>query len=153
MPKNQTAWNSDNQGIKETVSQTCRREMMGKWADGENLGQRSRPCGWGWLREFPAKCWTLWEGLTERETETQSWLWTTAGVATVGETPSCTWEFIGKWGYGWAWAALFPLWPLPHRQHHSPARRVALPWWIPKAPSPYNLIGVLRQRNMAQMKE
>ena len=30
------------------------------------------------------------------------------------------------------WAALFPLWPLPHRQHH---KRVALDWQIPKAPS------------------
>ena len=39
-------------------------------------------------------------------------------------------------------AALFPLWPLPHRQRH-----------IPKAPLPYNLSGAPRQRNMAQMKE
>ena len=26
MPENQTAWNSDNQGIKEAVNQTGRRE-------------------------------------------------------------------------------------------------------------------------------
>ena len=26
-------------------------------------------------------------------------------------------------------------------------------WWVPKALPPYNLTGVLRQRNMAQMKE
>ena len=51
------------------------------------------------------------------------------------------------------WAALFPLWPLPHRQHRSAARRVAPPWWIPKALPPYNLSVVPRQRNMAQMKE
>ena len=50
-------------------------------------------------------------------------------------------------------AALFPRWPLPHRQHHSTAKRVALPWRIPKASPPYNLSGAPRQRNMAQMKE
>ena len=46
-------------------------------------------------------------------------------------------------------AALFPLWPLPHRQHHSAAKTVALP----KVPPPYNLSAVPRQRNMVQMKE
>ena len=35
--------------------------------------------------------------------------------------------------------ALFPLWPLPHRQHHGPERRVALTRVIHKAPPPYNL--------------
>ena len=45
------------------------------------------------------------------------------------------------------------LWSLHHRQCHSTAKRVALPWFILKAPLPYNLTGVLRQRNMAQMKE
>ena len=25
-------------------------------------------------------------------------------------------------------SALFPLWPLPHREHNSTAKRVALPW-------------------------
>ena len=48
---------------------------------------------------------------------------------------------------------MFSLWPLPHRQHHSTARRVTPPWRIPKAPPPYNLTGGPRQRNMAQMKE
>ena len=33
-------------------------------------------------------------------------------------------------------AALFPLWPLPHRQHHSAARRVALPWGEHLRPCP-----------------
>ena len=49
--------------------------------------------------------------------------------------------------------ALFPLWPLPHRQCHNSAKRVALHWRIPKAPPPYNIISAQRQRNMAQMKE
>ena len=31
-------------------------------------------------------------------------------------------------------AALFPLWPLPHRQHHNAVTWVALPWWTSKAP-------------------
>ena len=48
---------------------------------------------------------------------------------------------------------MFLLWPLPHRQQPSAARRVALPWGIPKAPPPYSLSGAPRQRNMAQMKE
>ena len=42
---------------------------------------------------------------------------------------------------------------LPHKQHHSAAKRIALPHQIPKALLPYNITGVLRQRNMAQMKE
>ena len=36
-------------------------------------------------------------------------------------------------------AALFPLWYLPHKQHCSTARRVALPGWITKDPYPHNL--------------
>ena len=38
-------------------------------------------------------------------------------------------------------AALFHLWPLPHRQHPSAAKRVAMSRGIPKAPPPYNLTG------------
>ena len=49
--------------------------------------------------------------------------------------------------------ALFPLWPLPHRKHHGPERRVALTRVIHKAPLPYNKSASSRQRNMAQMKE
>ena len=37
-------------------------------------------------------------GLAEGQTETQSSLWTTVGVAVVGETPRLTGGFIGKWG-------------------------------------------------------
>ena len=51
------------------------------------------------------------------------------------------------------WAALFPLWPLPHRQCFNLTKRVAPPCRIPKAPSPYNITGALRQINMAQMKK
>ena len=59
MPENQTAWNSDNQRIKEMVNQTNRpvkskKGQMGRW------------------REPEARWWTVWVGLTERETEPQS---------------------------------------------------------------------------------
>ena len=50
-------------------------------------------------------------------------------------------------------ATLFPLQPLPNRQHCSAAKRVALPRGIPKAPLPYNLSAAPRQRNRAQLKE
>ena len=55
--------------------------------------------GEGWLRQPKTRWWTVGAGLVEQETETQSWLWTTVEVATVGDTPSLTWEFVGKWGY------------------------------------------------------
>ena len=49
-------------------------------------------------REQVARWQTMWAGLAEWETEPQSSLWTTtAGVASVGETPSLTREFIEKW--------------------------------------------------------
>ena len=48
---------------------------------------------------------------------------------------------------------MFPLWPLAHSHGHKAAKRVTPPWRIPKALPPYNLIGALRQSNMAQMKE
>ena len=71
-------------GIKETVNQT-------------NQTGRSETGQTGKGREPEARQ-TEWVGLAEWETETQSWLWTTVGVATVGETPSLTWEFVAKWG-------------------------------------------------------
>ena len=46
-----------------------------------------------------------------------------------------------------------PLWPLPDRQRPNAAERVASPWRIPKAPTPYNIAGAPRQRTMAQMKQ
>ena len=54
MPENQTAWNSDNQGIKETVNQTKQTGKMG--GQGEPSVRRQ----------------TEWTGLAEWETETQS---------------------------------------------------------------------------------
>ena len=48
---------------------------------------------------------------------------------------------------------MFPLFTLPYRLHHKAEKRVAPPWQIPKAPPPYNITGVLRQINMAQIKE
>ena len=54
MPENQIAWNSNNQRIKETVNQTNET--------GKTSGQR----------ESTAKRWTLWVGMAELKTETQS---------------------------------------------------------------------------------
>ena len=54
MPENQTAWNSNNQGIKETVN---------------NNTQAGRSGG---RRAPPARQWTVQAGLAEWETETQS---------------------------------------------------------------------------------
>ena len=54
MTENQTVWNSNNQGIKETVNknnQTCKKG--------------------GW-RETAAKQLMVWAGLAEQETESQS---------------------------------------------------------------------------------
>ena len=60
--KNQTAGNSDNQGIKEKVNQN--------YQTGKNPPQDSRPCGWDWLKaklRLKADCglWQLpqWEKL------------------------------------------------------------------------------------------
>ena len=85
VPENQTAWNSNNQGIKETVNQMNRTSQK---ETGQTGGQREPAARWQ----------TVWAELAEWETETQSWLRTTAGVAVVGETPSLTQEFVGKWG-------------------------------------------------------
>ena len=128
MPENQTAWNSDNQGIKEKVNQNNQT--------GKNPWRGGRLHGQGW----------------QNGKQTQSWLWSTAGVVTVGETP-ISHESSSESGLEPSRAALLPLWPLPPWQCCGAAKRVALTWWIPKAPTPYNLIGVPRQRNVAQMKE
>ena len=99
MPENQTAWNSDNQGIEGTIDQTNQTGKTGGW------------------REPEARQQTEQAGLTEQETETQSSLWTTVGVAAVGETPSVTQDSLLESGLETRWrAALFPLWPLPHMQ-------------------------------------
>ena len=82
MPENQTAWNSNNQGIKETVNQP---RQTGRVADRENLQQGDGPSGWGSLRETVARQRTVQARLAERETGTQSWLWTVTRAATMGE--------------------------------------------------------------------
>ena len=75
------------------------------------------------------------------------------GVATVGESPSLTQESLGKCAADEKVSCIVLSLAPPHRQHCSTAKRVALLWRIPKTPPPYNLTGVPRQRNMAQMKE
>ena len=129
MPENQTAWNSDNQGIKETVKQNNQTSKNAWWGGG--------PGGQGWLKvklSLRIDCglrWLLW--------------WEKLPVSHKNPLESVL-ELSRR-------AALFPLWPLLYRQHHSAARRVALPLWILKAPPLYNLSAIPRQRNVAQMKE
>ena len=53
MPENQTAWNSNNQGIKETVNQTNQTSKTGRWREPEVRWQ------------------TLWAGLAEQETDSE----------------------------------------------------------------------------------
>ena len=67
MPENQTAWNSDNQGIKEIVNQTNQTGKTG--------GQR----------ELEARQRTVWAGLAERETGLRAdcGLWGEGGLAMV----------------------------------------------------------------------
>ena len=55
MPENQTAWNSNNQGIKETVNQTNQT--------GKTRGQSEPTARW-WRK--------AWVGLAEGEIESQS---------------------------------------------------------------------------------
>ena len=69
--------------------------------------------------------------------------------------PICLWaeeEVTESWQRA-EQEALFPLRPLPHIQSHNTVRWVALSWQIPKAPPLTKCTGVLRQRNMPQMKE
>ena len=42
-------------------------------------------------------------------------------------------------------ATLFPLWPLPHGQHHNTVTWVASLGWIPKVLPPYNITGAPRK--------
>ena len=125
-----------HQGVKETFTDT------GRWAD-EQKG--CTPRRWtqgtrqGWLNrklKTQASC-KLLQGLPWREKFPVS-------------------QDRVRWKVGLELskqAPLFPLWPLPHRQRHSAAERVAPPGWIPKALPPANITGISRQRTMAQMKE
>ena len=99
------------------------------------------------------------------------WLYKPMGVARVGETPSLIGESIGgahgalehtqahppgnqyqhsalkgtiegaESGVRAKQAALVPLLPLPHMQHHNEVKWVALPWRTPKAPPLTNVTG------------
>ena len=74
-----------------------------------------------------AGCWALGllgRGWFKGKTETLSWLW--AGVAAVGVTPNLTGDLESALETGRS-AALFPLWPLPHRQHWGTAQQGGLP--------------------------
>ena len=124
MPENLTAWNFDNQGIKDKINQNNET--------GKNL---RRGCGGrvGWRQNWDsADC-----GL--------------CGACNGGRNSQSHTRV--RWTCNSRRAALFPPWPLPHRQHCSAAKRVALPRCIPKSLPPYNLTGALRQSNIAQMKE
>ena len=82
-PENQTAWNSDNQGIKEKNQP----EQPDQWGSGlyklaqRNQGEAADQAvglrGRGWLK-----------GKLRLRVD--------MAVATVGETPSLTWESLGK---------------------------------------------------------
>ena len=133
--------------LKSIKNQKCQKIKTGK------AGRQRTP--WqGWLREPVVRHQNTQAGLAEWENETQSWLWTTAQGCCDGRNSQSHRRVCWKEGLEWSrWAAFFLPWPLPHRQHHSTARRVPPPRGIPKALPPYNLTGVLRPRNMAQMKE
>ena len=123
--KNQTAWNSNSQEIKEKVNQNNQTGKTPWWGSG--------PRGWSGLKaklRLRADC-GLQQGLLQ---------WEKLPVSQ---------EFIGKWAGAEQASCTVPSLAPPHRQCCSAARRVALPWWIPKAPPPYNLTGVPRQRFMA----
>ena len=73
MPENQTAWNSDNQGIKPDQQEGDKGDRADRQAEkthSKAVDHASRVAEW--------------------ETETQSQLCPTAGVTTVGTTPSLT---------------------------------------------------------------
>ena len=63
----------------------------------------------------------MWAELAEWETETQTSLWSTVKLLV---SHGSSWESALETSRP---AALFPLWPLSHRQRSSVARRVALP--------------------------
>ena len=103
VPENQTARNSDNQGIKETVNQTNQTSKTGR------------------QKEPAARQWTVQVGLLDRK---------------LGLRVDCGLQWLLRWEKlpvshesalesgleSSRQAALFPLWPLPQRQHPSAAR-------------------------------
>ena len=113
MPENQTAWNSNNQGIKETnrttrlvtqpIKRTCGKagDCVG-WAGWEKPQQGCGLCRQGWLNGklgFRADC-GLGRGCCGgRNSQSHQ-----SSLESRLETSR--------------WAALFPLCPQPHRQPH-----------------------------------
>ena len=84
MPENQTACNSNNQGIKETVNQTNQTNQTSKMA-----GQREP--------EVRRRQRTARAGLAEQETDSELTVDYSGGCGG-GETPSLTSGFAGEWG-------------------------------------------------------
>ena len=74
-------------------------------------------------------------------------------VAAVGEIPSLTGDFIGKWARDEQGSCTVPSLAPPPQAVLQGSKDDYPTWWTPKAPPPYNLPGALRQRNMAQRKE
>ena len=107
VPENQTAWNSDNHGIKEKSTRTTR---LVRWLT-------KRAC---WLRKTTVRQQTAWVRLAALRQQTQA-------VAAVGETPSLTREFIEKWARDERVSCTVHSLMPPPQQRSSTARRVALP--------------------------
>ena len=99
-PENQTAWNSNNQGIKENINQNNQTGKAADQAGGADLRGKLR------LRAHCGHSSSCHSGRNS-QSHTKSF-----GECTRHEQ----------------WAAPFPLWPLSHRQRCSTARRVAPPW-------------------------
>ena len=119
--------------VSLTFTQTSRRdgdELLG-WMRGHAARQQTTWVRWGWLNKelkTQASCKLPWE---------MPW-WEKLPVShdricwKVGLEPSKQ-------------ATLFPLWPLPHGQHHNTVTWVASLGWIPKVLPPYNITGAPRK--------
>ena len=133
MPENQTVWNSNNHRIKETVKQN---NQTGKAVDGEKLWWGGGLWGWGGLQWGGGLCGRSWlKGKLILRGGCGLWWLLRWEKLPVSHKSSLKSDLETS-----RWAALFHLWPLPHRQCHS-AARFALLGWILKALTPYNLSG------------
>ena len=74
-------------------------------------------------------------------------------VAAVGETPSLTQEFIGKWARDEQGSCIVPSLDPPPQAAPQHSKEGCPALVNTEAPRPYNLTGALRQRNRAQMKD
>ena len=108
-----------------------------------------------WVRPAERTCskvWTTPAGLTEQETETQSWLWT-MGLLQWEKLPVTHKSSLGSGVRAKQASWIVPSLTSPPQTAPHAAMRVALPWWTLMASPPCNLTGAPRQRNMAQMTE